>query len=421
MPNVEPQKEREELLVRQAEELVFETLYSPVDLSALLATADGRGRIRRVSPPHLYYGLQKLEDSEITTLLLHITQEQWTGVLDLDLWSKDEMSTGAFLHLEGFIAGADDPVARKLIRAADSELWSLLFKTRLRIHQRIEEDEFEGAHEDEEGERLETPDGAFLLILPEDPEESRLLRALVSRLFGLDPELATTLLLEAQARTSVELEEEGYQNRKRRIETAGFQDYFESFEIYTVLSPDDPLPEKKRESIVEVSTLPTLRAGPASEQLLLFQAISSIADPSDHQLVLEEFFFVCNKVLSADQVSPADQEQVRTSIRKTLTGINLGLDWWSEGNFQKASDGLTRYYLQSFFQHGHSRLMELRQRAQGVSTPPAPGSFEEDFLEALTRPYPLLAEMREGKIGRRLFRSRDDLEEARTVLERLEA
>ena len=183
----------------------------------------------------------------------------------------------------------------------------------------------------------------------------------------------------------------------------------------------DPLPEKKRESIVELSTLPTLRAGPASEQLLLFQAISSIADPSDHQLVLEEFFFVCNKVLSADQASPADQEQVRTSIRKTLTGINLGLDWWSEGNLPKASDGLTRYYLQSFFQHGHSRLMELRQRAQSVSTPPAPGSFEEDFLEALTRPCPLLAEMREGKIGRRLFRSRDDLDEARTVLERLEA
>ena len=248
MPNVEPQKEREELLVRQIEELVFETLYSPVDLSALLETADGRGRIRRVSPAHLYYGLQKLEDSEITTLLPHITQEQWTGVLDLDLWSKDEMSTGAFLHLEGFIAGADDPVARKLIRAADSELWSLLFKRRLQIHQRIEEAEFEGAPE--EGEWLETPDRAFRLILPEDPEESRLLRALVSRLFGLDPELATILLLEAQARTSVELEEEGYQNRKRRIERAGFQDYFESFEIYSVLSPDDPLPEKKRESIV---------------------------------------------------------------------------------------------------------------------------------------------------------------------------
>ena len=234
MSNVEPQKEREELLVRQIEELVFETLYSPVDLSALLETADGRGRIRRVSPAHLYYGLQKLEDSEITTLLPHITQEQWTGVLDLDLWSKDEMSTGAFLHLEGFIAGADDPVARKLIRAADSELWSLLFKRRLQIHQRIEEDEFEGAPE--EGEWLETPDRAFRLILPEDPEESRLLRALVSRLFGLDPELATILLLEAQARTSVELEEEGYQNHKRRIETAGFQDYFESFEIYSVLS-----------------------------------------------------------------------------------------------------------------------------------------------------------------------------------------
>ena len=65
--------------------------------------------------------------------------------------------------------------------------------------------------------------------------------------------------------------------------------------------------------------------------------------------------------------------------------------------------------------------MELRQRAQSVSTPPAPGSFEEDFLETLTRPCPLLAEMREGKIGRRLFRSRDDLDEARTVLERLEA
>ena len=70
MPNVEPQKEREELLVRQIEELVFETLYSPVDLSALLETADGRGRIRRVSPAHLYYGVWCEKAAEARSVLV---------------------------------------------------------------------------------------------------------------------------------------------------------------------------------------------------------------------------------------------------------------------------------------------------------------------------------------------------------------
>ena len=406
----------DELIPRSPEEMIYQSVYAPVDLGEMLSTADLRGRIRRLSVPHLFFGIKQLEDQEILKLLPHITEIQWSGILDLHLWSRDEMSTGAFLEMERHLTQAENPVANKLLRATDPELWELLLKRSVHIYGKVDENEYEA--EPEEGEWLETPDRNYLIVLPHNPEEARLLRDVIGRLYDLGSEYAASLIESCRARTAIEIEESAYQNRRRRVEEMGFQDYFEALDIYTVLPPDETLPEKKPEPLREVSTLPVRLIEPLGDSLLLFEALALVTELQEYQTLVEELFFVCNKVISADSASPADPTEIHATIRKAITGINLGLDWWTAGNPQKAAEALKRFYLQSFFQVGYSRLMELQQEARriGKSSRHEPGSFAEAVLDQLMEAYPLLAKLDGDRIHSRFFRTRQDLAKAREIL-----
>ena len=406
-------------LIQQPEDFVYRSLYAPVSVRELLDSADGRGRIRQLPVAHLFFAAKDLESEEVARLLPHVTEEQWTAILDLDGWLCDKVRPEAFIFWQRYIIAAQDAVARKLIRAADPELWELIFKREVRVYETTEEDE----HEPEagEGEYLLTPDGNFLIVLPPESERAGLLRDLILRLYELEPQYVAHLIVSSQWRTSQEIEEEGYQSRKRRVEELGFQDYFEALEIYMYLPLGEPLPEKQMKTISSVSSLPVKLPQVENQGLILFRALGAIVSSDEAQILLEELVFVGNKILSADQVSIADQAKVKQGIRKAIMGVNLGLDWWSDGEFSKAVKGLQGHYLQSFFQVGHSRLEELRKEALIVKTnsPQEFGSFEEAFLEGLSEGYPLLVEEQDGRIKKRLLSTAKDLETAREILHSL--
>ncbi|MEE8349349.1 MAG: DUF6178 family protein [Acidobacteriota bacterium] len=407
---------KESLVTQSPEELIYQSVYAPVDLREMLSTADLRGRIRRLSIPHLFFGIKELEDKEIVKLLPHITETQWTGLLDLHLWSRDEMSTDAFVELERHLIQTEVPVANKLLRGTDTELWELLLKRSVHIYEKIDEDQYEV--EPAEGEWLETPNKDYLITLPQDPEEARLLRALILRLYDLGAEYATNVIGSCRARTAIEIEECAFQNRKRRVEEMGFQDYFDAIDVYTSLSPDETLAEKKPELLREVSTLPTRLTEPLEDSLLLIEALTLVTEPQASQALVEELFFICNKVISADSTSPTDPTEIKTKILKTITGINLGLDFWASGNLQKAARGLEQFYLQSFFQIGYGRLTNLQEEARTAleTSRPEPGSFPEAVLDQILEPYPRLAELDGDKVNVRFFQTRRDVDQARKFL-----
>jgi hypothetical protein len=391
-------------------ELIYRTCYAPVDLAGLLETAENRSRIRRLSVPQIYFGLKELGEHQIQALLPHITETQWQGVLDLDLWNRDRANAGKFLFWAGQIIQAENPVAAKIVRGTDRQLLELWLKRRIRIEEIVEDDPGPAP----KGDFMETPDRAYLVHLPNNPDESRLARGLLLKLYELGPEETQLWIQESRYRTSIELEEAAYQNRKRRIEEMGFQDYFDALDVYTYLPQGTPLPEKIRDKLRAVGTLPAPVARMKSGPLLLFQALAAFARPHELEPLMEELFFVCNKILSADRTPPNRTSRVKRAIRKALSGINLGLEIWAEGDLNRARDGLRRHYLQSFFHTGYSRLVELRDRAREIraQVPLEPGSPLDDALAELARNYPLLlVEIRE-KRRRRFLKNTADLERA---------
>ncbi len=400
-------------LIRRPEELVYRSCYAPADLEKMLESADTRSLIRRLPPAQVYFSLQTLDDEQIGRLLLHLTEEQWTTVLDLDLWRKDRVDLPAFLGWQRHLIQAEDPVARKLIRATDSQLWQTFLVKTLEIFPRTEEDEFEGEPVDREA--VVTPDGGFLIGLPRNPEMARVTRELLVRLYQLDADWTRTLILQAYMRTPSEVEEEAYQNRRRRIEDLGFQDYFDAIEIYTPLALTDILPEKRWERRGEPTVLPAgvKRLGDQGP-MLLFQAMATL-DSEPLELLVEELFFVCNKLLSADRVAPGKPQNIKHGIRKALSGINLGLSVWSRDELGKAAAGLRRHFLVSFFQLGFGQLSELRKQAEALRArqgAPEAGSYSEALLEGFLRRFPVLTYRRKGRIRRRPIQSRGDMQRA---------
>jgi hypothetical protein len=406
-------------LIRRPEEAFYRTIYAPVDLHEMLASADTRSRIRRLPPVQLFFGLKELSDEEVAQLAPHISQEQWRAVVDLDVWSRDRADVRRLIDLERHILLNEDPVASKLVGAPDPELWELAFATLARIHPRVEE-EIEG--EPKEGDYFETPDNEYVIVLPRDPELARVLRAILIRLYELDPGWTRLRLESARFRTRIELSESAYQKRTRRVEEMGFQDYYDAVEIYAPLLEGETLAVKEK-SKETVSTLPVPARLPESGALLLMQALAYLSQSQDISSLLEELFFVCNKILTADRVSPGEPRLVRKGIRKALTGINLGLDFWSQGNLERAATGIQKLYLQSLFRLGYTRLLGLRDKARALSQKhePEAGSQPAALLKGLLRKYPIQSWQAEpgARLHWRFFSTAKEVQEAEIHLDAL--
>lgn len=400
------------------EELLFQVCYAPADLAGMLARSETRSKIRRLSPVQVYFSARDLNAEEIQQLLPQITEEQWTAILDLDLWTRDTADTDAFLSWQRHLPHAEDAVGRKLLRGTDLVLWGLSFARDLEVYSRVAEDEFEGEPPSDR-EWMVTPDSEYLVLLPRQAEKARLYRSLIYRLYELDASTARILFHESRLRTSNELEEEAYQNRKRRIEDLGFQDYFDAVEIYQYLPREADLPRKNLERLDTYAPVPAQIQHSTHDHLLL-RALNSVENESQRTALFQELFFVLNKLMMADGISPADQIAFREGLAKGLSVLNLGLDWWTDSALDRAVPSVQEYYFVSLFQYGYSRLADLRRLAKGVEREPEPGSEQEAFLEGILELFPVLVREEEGKLARSHFSTRESVEKAAGRLSELD-
>lgn len=405
-------------VVDRAADLIFKASYSPVEVADLLSSAETRSRIRRLTPHQLFFGLSKLDDQQMQQLLPQVTEEQWAAILDLSLWDRDSADTDTLLNWQRHMIEAPDAVARKLWRATSFQLWELAFSRDFKIVRWLDEDTTDGTLDDDAA-TLTTPDGGYSIQLPEDPRKAELWSALIVRLFRLEAEQMALILEESLLRTPIELEEEAYQERCRRLEDFGFQDYFEALDIYTPLAAGADLPAKNPDLPAQPVVLPS-PLEQSSPGILFLQALARIDDQTLLQELLEEIFFVCNKVLSADRVQPDDSVRLRETIRKGLAGLNLGLSLHARDDVEAAVTTLSTRHFLSLFQLGYGHLLSLQSKARRILAVGARDDLlEQATLEAQAAAYPEQVELTKGKLILGYFWNRTDLEEAHLRLDRM--
>lgn len=410
-------KEIRAALVKRPEDLIYRTCYAPVDLASMLADSEGRGRIRRLPPAQLFFSLKELDDEQIARLLPQVTEEQWAAVLDFEAWERDRLCLPALLGWQRHLLDADEPVARKLLRAVEPEVLELAFSKGLLIFARTDNGEFEGDPGD--ADAFISPDGQFLIAFRRGGEQARILHALLARLFEIDPESAALLIQESRFRTRTELEEAAFQNRCRRLEDLGFPDYYDALSVYAPLARDLPLTEKPVPGGSSGGGALPVPSGifQGYRPMLLLQALATVSVDGRIESLVEELFLLCNKVMAADRIGPGDSDRIRRGLRKVLCGVNLGLSLWSDDDLDRAVRGIRSHYLAQFFQVGYGALLRLKEQARRQAA--AAGGRLPVRLTGLLKRYPVLLRRRRGRLQYRHLADRMDVELATLGLNRL--
>ncbi|MHB1845240.1 MAG: DUF6178 family protein [Deltaproteobacteria bacterium] len=323
-------------------------------LEAWIHSDDGGKRLRRVPPDELYAYLQEVGLADATEAVRLSSAEQFRALIDLDIWHRDRPDPSRLLTWLRAARGSGGGRYLAKLRKLDVELFELLIKERLVLHDLTQEPE----PPDSARETFKTFDGYFQIELPDDPVESNALRQLVTDLYAEDPRWAQRVLTAVRWELTSELEEQAYRWRSARLADIGFPPLEEAASLYARLDvalppPPASLPETPR-------ALPALAAGAPD---FLRRSIALLA-PEEQGRVQAGLAVLANHALVADGVDPSDPTGAREILERVQATLSLGLTEQAQGDPAAAARLLVEVALKRSFQIGFTETLKLQWAAE---------------------------------------------------------
>ena len=340
-------------------------------LEAWSQADDGGRRLRAVPADTLYAYIQEVGVADAIPAVQLASGEQLRTFIDLDAWHRDEPDVQRLLlWLRAARGGGGKRWLRKL-RTLDVELFELLLRERLHIHDLTQEEE----PADPGGESFKTFDGYFLVILPDDPAEANALKQLVTDLYAEDPKLAQRILTAVRWELSSELSEQAYRWRTGRLADLGFPPVEEALSLYARIDLKTPPPPAELPAEVRSLPVPGQR-WPA----FLQQALAAL--PVDQAgRVQAGLQILGNAALVADGIDPSDAAGARAVLERVAATLSLGLSELAANDPAAAARTLLEVALKRIFQAGFTQTLKLQwaaERAPWAAPMRLPGS--QDLL-----------------------------------------
>jgi Family of unknown function (DUF6178) len=404
---------------------------SKQQLEEFLLQPKARQLVRSIPYQDLFLVIKTIGLADSLELLPLTSKEQKSGFFDLDCWRKDAFHVRSFMQwLAAFIQFGPEETVR-MARAMDPELLSLFLKDNIQVYA-LELDE-----PPPDLALIFTPDNRFGIEITGETEGATMSRLILDALFRFDPSLGYDLIDRVRWENRVCLEEEAYQNKRRRLEEIGFVDYYEALDIYG--QGDTPLPPKSaklgqgEESAVPLSTtLPALFVASLAPSDYLREALQGISEPREAERISQSLAALANRILSVHSVTPGDLEKVKPALQEMHDTLSLGLEHLTQGRKKLATEVLKRNEIQGLFKIGFSVLTDLRRQAdlilnhRGVKIEGQAELLlefpEAEFFSGLRRQRPLFFEGLEDprKVTYRNFESMADIESSKRVLKKIE-
>ena len=326
------------------------TLSPREQLEAWTQSDDGGKRLRRVPPDELYAYIREVGLADATEAVRLASAEQFRSLVDLDVWRRDRPDTGRLLGWLRAARGSGGPRYLAKLRKLDVELFELLLKERLLIHDLTQEPEPATGRR----EPFQTFDGYFLVELPDDPVEANALRQLVTDLYAEDAQYAQRVLTAVRWELSSDLEEHAYRWRSARLADLGFPPLEEASTLYARAEPSAPLPPA---SLPEAPrSLPVL----AETAPDLLRRALALLPPADSGRVQAGLVVLANQALVADGVDPGDPARAREILDRVQATLALGLAELSHGDAAQAARLLVEAALKRIFQIGFTATLKIQ-------------------------------------------------------------
>jgi hypothetical protein len=367
------------------------------------------------------------EDALDVIALTSPTQLQF--LLDVELWSRDALDENKIIRWLEYLIGCGEEKVIEFLRTVDRDfLVILLMKLVCLI-----------PHETDApgpGGTSNIMQDEYFTIISRVPKETENIKLLLRVMRQWDRDVFYSLLFEAFGSGGPELEESALRWRNSRLEEKGLLDFDEAIEIYGYVGEE----EAGRLATAGVREPPLsvpLEAPSYPVQLvrsdnLLSRALASITDHDTRNRVRGEIAFAANRLLVADAGNIGDLGAMRRALDRLLSNVNIGIMFLTGTDVEGARDLLVRLPIRDLFQIGVSRTLDLKTRATAIVRKwwsarhdrgfTLLGFPEEGVMTGLMQRIPqYYAAGGRGSVEYRDFRSMDEVERTREVLEEIEA
>ena len=296
------------------------------------------------------------------------------------------------------------------MRSLDIEVLELIFKKLVIIHD-LEED----PDVNPEGTSMEMAEGKYLLEFRIDGVDEAALRRLTYDLTTHNPFELSRFLEAVRWESTMELEEAAYQFRRARLEDMGFPPLEEAQKVFAWVDP---------ETVGVKSSAAGL--APATGYVDYVAAAFRGLDTVERQNLESEVRYLVNCVLVAENAEPGDPDAVKRLSEHARDYLDLGLEHYTGGDAEKATDVVRETTLRALFQVGFSLTLRLKRRVEKLAHEEG-ARFADTWLamdeetaalQALGRRRPLKA-LKVAGAEPVPFRARRELVEAEGLFDRV--
>jgi hypothetical protein len=401
----------------------------------IFASEDPPAAIRALPADEFFYLIHETGFPDAMEILAHGTAEQIQTVLDFSVWDKDQVSLDKSQDWLAALVEAPVESLGRWVKGIDVELLALLVRKRARIYDLS----LEEVPEETDGALWNTPDRLFTIEMLGDPEQVRVTQRLLDSAYRYSPAMMRRLLVGMRGESDAELEEEAHRWRSGRMADLGFVDYYEALQVYQELDPGTvrigqaALPRQRPAGETEDADhlrLPVVIAEKLSGRTPFARAVARLQSRDEVADLHYALVALCNRALSANRVTPADDEAIREILERVSATLDLAVELLARGDAEQESGAVRTIPLVTLHRLGVSLIGKLRQAATALRrrnpfASLAPGldifaTEDGQILQSLTGQHPLFPRLLDQPpaAGERAFASLADLATATRAIER---
>lgn len=319
--------------------------------------------VQSFSEQDFFWLMKKAGEEECLPLLKLASAEQRQYILDIELWTRDQLKGDVtFEWLERMKEADPDRLAWWLFNEGQDLAHLVLFRN-IDVIVKGPDEEFELPDE-----FFTNDDVIYIRII--NLKHYDTIRGIIDILFREDENYARNLIEEVASIIPAEIEEDMYLQRTTRLAEKGFLPFEEASAIFSPLDPEilkkgETLPRRFTQTDEEIRSsvpvLPLLNAGAGN---ILAQALSNIDDSSLIDRVRLEFAGLCNRITAAEGLGDLDLDILREKCGKAGGYINIALEKLCGTDVRHAEELIKDNSLESLFRVGFGCAVKLKWKAE---------------------------------------------------------
>lgn len=334
--------------------------------------------VASLPPDELYYWLRDIGRDDAYPLLEYATEQQLMSLVDIDTWSRHELSIPRWLEWLDLALAVDHDTAQRFVAAQPDELYTWLVTGDLRV---LPAD----ADIDQIPDELAffpSPDGLYIVTVPrEHPLEERLPQ-LMKLLWSSDTDRARTIFQQAQFDLHENAAEELERFRNGRLQDLGFEPLPDALEVYSVIPIKALRTELEQASASEAAAraeasplaqppAPEPSSSPTTDLVLrgveppdLLRAAVAALDERDRRTFGNGFAYLANKVLMAEHGDLSRLDELPEAARQAAALANLGLCHLALESPERAAVVVRQVTPETLFKAGWTLVFNVAKKAR---------------------------------------------------------